>query len=231
MKSRPFSGPRANRRKLVALVAAGTLLLILSGIGAYGLIAGPRAPQSPAAEPGPGVSTDSRPGRTPMPDATPALPSISESADPETFARRVATVLFTWDTASGLVPLDYTSVLLEVADPTGEEQAGLASDIAAYLPSRDAWAELREYATAQTLTIEDAYVPDTWDDAIHQAQGQLADGTIAVTIEGTRHRTGIWNDEPVVSEHPVTFTVFAVCEPSYNTCHLLRLSKLGTPMR
>ena len=51
------------------------------------------------------------------------------------------------------MPLDYSSVILAVGDPSGAEQAGLASDVAAYLPSREAWLELRQYTTAQHLTI------------------------------------------------------------------------------
>lgn len=67
---------------------------------------------------------------------------------------------------------------------------------------------------------------------MEQAQpGQLAEGTIAYTIEGTRHREGVWNDEQVTSEHPVMFTVFIVCAPTYDTCHLLRLSQLDNPLR
>jgi len=130
------------------------------------------------------------------------------------------------------MPLDYTSVLLAVGDPTGAEQAGLASDVTTYLPTREAWVELRQYATTQHLTIDTLFVPDAWDTAIGQAQpGQLAAGTTAFTIEGTRHRTGLWNNEPVTSEHPVTFTVFIVCGPTYDTCHLLRLSQLDNPLR
>src|SRR5699024_2542720 len=94
-----------------------------------------------------------RPRRS-APTATPRLPSVPASADPETFARNVATALFAWDTASGFMPLDYTSVVLAVGDPSGAEQAGLASDISTYLPNRDAWIELRHYATAQHLTID-----------------------------------------------------------------------------
>jgi len=67
---------------------------------------------------------------------------------------------------------------------------------------------------------------------VEQAQpGQLAEGTVAYTIEGTRHRSGVWNDEPVESAHPVAFTVFIVCKPTYETCHLLRLSELDNPLR
>ena len=113
-----------------------------------------------------------------------------------------------------------------------DEQAGLASDIATYLPNRDAWIELRQYATSQHLTIDIAYVPDAWADAVEQAQpGQLAPGTVAVTIEGTRHREGVWNGQPVTSQHEVTFTVFVVCAPTYPACHLLRLSQLENPLR
>lgn len=168
----------------------------------------------------------------PAPAATPRLPIVRASADPETFARNVATALFAWDTASAFMPLDYTSVVLAVSDPSGAEQAGLASDIATYLPNRDAWIELRHYATAQHLTIDEVIVPDAWDAALEQAQpGQLAEGTIAYTIEGIRHREGVWNDETVTSEHPVAFTVFLVCASTYDTCHLLRLSQLDNPLR
>jgi hypothetical protein len=228
MTTRDFSTPGA-RRKIVVIAVAAVLVLVLAGVGVYGLIIGPREPDgaSPVQPPtgGPTAST------APAPNPTPSLSSIAASRDPEAFARAVSQALFTWDTAAGLVPLDYTSVILEVGDPTGEEQAGLASDVAAYLPTREAWLQLREYATAQSLTIEDAYVPEAWAEAQAQSSGQLAAGTTAITIEGTRHRTGIWNGTPVDSEHAVSFTVFLVCPPSYDTCHLLRLSELDNPLR
>ena len=44
----------------------------------------------------------------------------------------------------------------------------------------------------------------------------LPKGATAVTIEGTRHRAGVWNGQPVTSEHPVAFTVFVVCAPTYS---------------
>ena len=154
------------------------------------------------------------------------------SRDPETFAGNVAHALFTWDTTSGLMPLDYTAAVLDVGDPSGTEQAGLASDLATYLPTREAWIELRKHETHQHLTIDQADIPEAWDDAVAQAQpGQIAPGTTAFTIEGTRHRDGLWNGEPVSSEHPVSFTVFIVCAPAYPTCHLLRLSQLDNPLR
>lgn len=233
----PFaaSDPRS-RHRLIALAAALVVIVVLAGVGVYGLLTGPPASDRDpdhdgGTRPGPVVTTPGGPAPTGTP-SLPALPEVEASDDPETFTRNVAEALFAWDTGSGLMPLDYTSVVLAVGDPSGAEQAGLASDVAAYLPSRDAWLELRQYATAQHLTIEHAFVPEAWDTAAEQAQpGQLAEGTIAYTIEGTRHRTGTWNDEQVTSEHAVAFTVFIVCGPTYDTCHLLRLSQLDNPLR
>ena len=216
----------------MALIAAGIVLLLLAGVGVYGLLTGPRSSTTTGHDPEPGPTTTAPPTVEPSTPRTPRVPSVPRTADPETFARGVASTLFAWDTASGLWPLDYTSAILAVGDPSGDEQAGLASDVAVYLPTRDAWIELRQYATRQHLTIEAAYVPDGWADAAAQAQpGQLAAGTTAVTIEGTRYRAGVWNGQPVTSEHPVAFTVFVVCAPTYPTCHLLRLSQLDNPLR
>lgn len=230
MKTSDLSDVRS-RHRLIAMLAALVAVLVLAGIGVYGLLTGPPT----STEPGRDDNSEPDPVTTvpidPTPTQTPRLPEVAPSADPAMFAGNVATALFRWDTASGFMPLDYTSVVLEVGDPSGTEQAGLAADIATYLPSRQVWIELRQYATTQHLTIEDVYVPDAWDDAVAQAQpGQLAEGTIAYTIEGTRHRTGVWNDEDVSSEHAVAFTVFLVCAPTYDTCHLLRLSELDNPL-
>ena len=230
MKTPDLSAPRS-RHRLIAALAALVVVLVLAGVGVYGLLAGPPTANEDAKRgsgPGPAVTAPS----DPAPTATPRLPTVRASADPETFARNVATALFAWDTASGFMPLDYTSVVLAVGDPSGAEQAGLASDIATYLPNRDAWIELRRYATTQHLVIDTSLVPDAWADAVAQAQpGQIAPGTTAVTIEGTRHRSGTWNGQPVTSEHSVSFTVFVVCAPTYPTCHLLRLSQLDNPLR
>ncbi|MGN6035897.1 hypothetical protein ACP6NG_10975 [Brevibacterium casei] len=248
--------PARARRRLIAVIAAAVALLILTGIGIYGLITGPADPNPP-----------NRPN-DPLPEATtPATPSahlspIAATDDPEAFALDVAHALFTWDTASGLMPLDYTTVLIDVSDPTGVEQAGLASDVAGYLPTREAWIDLRQYATRQHLSIEAAYVPDAWAEAVAQAQpGQLPEGATAYTIEGTRHRAGVWNGEDVTSEHSVAFTIFLACpsedalshehpdeddQPADDehaheeddapaaespSCYVLRLSALDTPLR
>lgn len=225
----PSADPKA-RRRLIALITAGLLVLVLAGIGVYGLLTGPAPrPDAPGDghDPAPTSTTPDRDGRE-----LPELRPVVASDDPEEFARNVATSLFAWDTGSGFMPLDYQAIIVEVGDPSGTEQAGLASDVATYLPSREAWTDLRQYDTSQHLDITDAAVPAAWEDALGQAQpGQIAEGTTAITIEGTRHRQGVWNDEPVTSEHEVAFTVFVVCGPTYDTCHLLRLSELNNPLR
>ena len=227
---------RLPRRRLV-LIAAGVTIAVVCGVGIYGLAT---RPQDPTSNPGPTPTATTAPSPsstatgTAGPSASEAssVPPVARSADPEQFARNVSTTLFAWDTTTGLHPMDYTSAILAVGDPSGAEQAGLAADVAAYLPSRTAWQDLRTYATSQHLSIDRAYIPDQWGEALAQApEGQLAPGTVAYTIEGTRHRTGTWNGEPVTSARPVAFTVFVVCAPTYDTCHLLRLSQLDNPLR
>lgn len=222
-----------SRGRLIAVIAAALVLLLLIGVGVYGLITGPRQTSDPTTpDPAPTVTTpgESEPSR-------PGPPRVVPSHDPDEFARNVATALFAWDTGSGLMPLDYSAAILEVGDPSGHEQAGLAADIAGYLPTRQAWVELRKYATTQHLVIDNSFVPEAWDEAVEQAQpGQLPPGATAVTIEGTRHREGVWNGEQVTSEHPVSFTVFLACPPPApqfrsGPCHVLRLSQLDNPLR
>ncbi|MEX3509796.1 hypothetical protein VVR84_09655 [Kocuria carniphila] len=215
-----------SRRRLIALISAAVVVLLLVGVGVYGLVPGPRT----TSDPPPSRPSPAAPGTT---DRAPReLAPIPETDDPEEFARLVAEALFEWDTTTGLMPLDYTSVLLKVADPSGIEQAGLASDIAGYLPTRDTWVELRKYSTTQHLEITNVFVPAAWAEAEAQAQpGQLAPGTTAYTVEGIRHRQGIWNDEPTSSAHHVAFTIFLTCPPDGDPCYLLRLSVLDQPLR
>ncbi|MCL6422284.1 MULTISPECIES: hypothetical protein [Micrococcales] len=216
------------RRRLVAWIIAGIALLVLIAVGVYGLLIGPPDTDTPPA-PAPSERTV---GPPPSEKLTPRLPVIIATDDPEGFARSVAEALFTWDTGDGLMPADYSSVIVEVGDPTGYEQAGLASDISTYLPSREAWIELRKHSTSQYLSIETAAVPEAWAEAVDQAQpGQLPEGATAITIEGTRHREGIWQDDPVSSEHSVAFTIFLACPEDADSCHLLRLSELDNPLR
>lgn len=225
----PSADPKA-RRRLIVLLIAGLLVLVLAGIGVYGLITGPAPrPDGPDGgnDPAPTATAPSEDGHE-----APELGPVAASDDPEEFARNVATAVFAWETGSGFMPLDYQAVIVDVGDPSGTEQAGLATDVASYLPTREAWTDLRQYDTSQHLEISAASVPAAWEDALSQAEpGQIAEGTTAYTIEGTRHRRGVWNDEPVTSEHQVAFTVFVVCAPTYDTCHLLRLSELDNPLR
>lgn len=215
-----------SRRRLVVLVSAAVVVLLLVGIGVYGLVAGPRT----TSDPPPAPPSPTAPGTTEQGPRD--LAPIPETDDPEKFVRAVAEALFGWDTTSGLMPLDYTSGLLKVADPSGVEQAGLASDIAGYLPNRETWVELRKYGTTQRLEITDVFVPEAWAEAESQAQpGQLAPGTTAYTVEGVRHRQGIWNDEATSSAHEVAFTIFLTCPPDGDPCYLLRLSILDQPLR
>ena len=209
-------------------------IVVLAGIGVYGLLAGPPTPDSSDGDGGmrgPVVTSPGDPAPTGTP-TLPALPEVEASDEPETFADNVATALFAWDTASGLMPLDYSAAILAVGDPSGTEQAGLASDVANYLPSRDQWVELRKHSTSQSLTITDSYVPEAWADAIIQAPpGQVPTGASAVTIEGIRHRAGTWNGTPVTDDFPVAFTIFIACPPVADSCHVLRLSQLDNPLK
>lgn len=219
------------RRRLIALIATGTALVVLVVFGVYGLATGPNGTPTENAAPTPAApaSPAPSPGVSPTP-ARPVVPPVRASRDPETFAGNVAHALFTWDTTSGLMPLDYTAALLDVGDPTGTEQAGLAADIATYLPAREAWAKLRPYATTQSLTIDSIRVPDSWAQAVQQAHpGQLPEGAIAYTIHGPRHRDGTWNGKPTSAERDVAFTVFIACPPGRD-CYLLRLSGLDNPL-
>jgi len=126
-------------------------------------------------------------------------------------------------------------VLSDAADDS--EADALASDVRAYLPTAEAWAQLTTYQTRQWLTIDAATVPAAWATAEAQAApGQLPHGATAYTITGTRHRTGIWGTMPVEATRPVSFTVLIACAPparefSASLCHLLRLSELDNPLR
>lgn len=219
------------RRRIITLIATVTTVLVLVAFGVYGLATGPAKPPE-GASPAPTATSPTVP---PSPNASPSslvpvVPPVRASRDPQTFAGNVALALFVWDTTTGLMPLDYTAALLEVGDPPGAEQAGLAADIATYLPTRQAWTELRQYATTQSLTISSIEVPASWGEALAQARpGQLPEGATAYTVHGTRHRSGVWNGQPTTAGRDVSFTVFIAC-PTGKPCSLLRLSQLDNPM-
>lgn len=227
MKTSSGAGPK---RKLIALTIGGVILIILVSIGGYGLIRGFTSAPDPET-PDPAQSSSADPTSPPATVRTQA-PIIVRTNDPELFARRVTDAIFTWDTTAGLVPLDYTAAILDAGDPSGHEQAGLAADIATYLPTRDAWVELRKYETTQRIEIDNVVVPDAWNDALAQANpGQLPPGANAYTIDGTRHRDGVWNGAAQVVEASVSFTVFIACPPDGESCYLMRLSQLDNPLR
>lgn len=221
---------RRRRRLLIAATAGGLALLLLIGVGVYGLLRGP----APAADgPQQGPSAPAEPTANP-PDVPSEPGPVPVTSDPEAFAREAAAALFTWDTGGEFGPADYAQVLVDVAD--GEEAAALASDVRGYLPTPAAWAQLRQYQTRQWLTIDTVVVPEAWETAQEQAaQGQIPRGAVAYTIIGTRHRTGTWGTEPVETSRPVEFTVFVACippAPEFRTgpCRLLRLSQLDNPL-
>lgn len=222
---------RRRRRLLIAAVAGGLALLILVGVGVYGLLRGPaRVDPRSSGAPAPAATASPRPTS----DASPE--PVSQRGGPEVFARSVATALFAWETTSGFEPSDYAQVIADVA--AASEVDALVGDVRSYLPTSEAWAQLRQYATRQWLTIDRAFVPDAWAAAVEQAApGQMPVGSAAVTISGTRHRAGIWGTDPVEASRPVSFTVFVVCMPPIpgrggpGLCELLRLSELDNPLR
>lgn len=217
------------RRRIVVVAATAVALLVAAGV--YAVLSRPHSSQPVHGGPAPAVASSL--GQAPdLAGSDGVLPGLDPTADPESFALLVAHAIFDWDTTVAVPLAGYTSRLVAVADPTGESSPGLATDVAAYLPTAAAWAQLRPYSTRQWLRIETVEVPSLWSQAEAEAGPEgLLPGTAAYTITGVRHRAGIWEGEPVSSEHDVAFTVFIVCAPSYPDCHLLRLSRLDEPLR
>ena len=214
------------RRRILVLGVAIALLLIAFITYAVLVRSSHSSSTAPAGQTTTPDSSASVETKAPVVD----LAALHPTSDPGTFARQVAEALFTWDTATLLTRTDHVEQLVAVADPTGESTPGLVADLGNYLPTQDAWVELAQYETRQWLSIDGATTPSKWAEAEAQAGDELLPGTAAFTIHGTRHRSGIWEDAPVASEHNVAFTVFIVCGPSYPECHLLRLSILDKPL-
>jgi hypothetical protein len=215
------------RRRRVIVIGVAIALLVLAFI-AYAVLVHHAHSSTGSAPSLPDGTVELTPIDTPpVVTELPPLPPIS---DPESFARQVAEELFAWDTATIVSRTDHIEQLVAVADPTGESTPGLVSDLDNYLPTEDAWAELAKYETRQWILIDSVTTPTKWADAQAQAGDELMPGTTALTIHGTRHRAGVWERDPVASEHDVAFTLFAVCGPSYPECHLLRLSMLDKPL-
>jgi hypothetical protein len=213
----------------IAVILGGVLAFATFAVGVYGLVRGPDS-TAPTPAPQSGGAAEA------IPEAAARVVTLDDRAlpqttDPVAYARAVAAALFDWDTSLGFLPTDYTAAVLADADPSGEETPGLISDVATYLPRIEQWLDLGAMEVRQTIEIEDAYVPETWTAAVDQAHGHLRPGTTAVTVTGTRHRTGVWNGETAESSYPVSFTVFVACKPSFDHCHVLRLSQLDKPLR
>lgn len=215
----------SRRRFLIVLVGVGVIVALLVGVGIYGLIRGPGGGGAdPAPSSTPGASSPSgTAGRAELPEITP-------SDDPVAYARAVAEAIFAWDTGAGYTRSEYFDIPVAEAAPTGDEGNGLIADLNNYYPSDEQWRSLLEYETSQHLTITDAGIPDSWAEILETSGEQLQDGTVAVTIYGERHRTGVWGGEAAESVHEVAFTVFVLCAPDADQCSLLRLSGLGTPL-
>lgn len=220
-------------RRQLALILVGVLALATLAVAGYGLVRSPseRTAAVSWAEPPSEATRGQATTVEPSPVVKVETRSLPHTSDPIEYARAVAILIFDWDTSSGLLPTDYTAAVLADADPSGEETPGLLTDVATYLPSIEQWLDLATMNVTQSLTIEEAVVPDTWAAALEQARGHLRPGTMAVTITGTRHRHGVWNGEPAKSSYGVAFTVFVACPPAFDRCHVLRLSQLDNPLR
>ena len=219
------TAPDLRRRRLI--VAGVTLGLLLISSLTYAVLV-QRAKSSTSSQvDARNITVDAHEHEATEADEIEPLPVTK---DPETFARLAAESIFEWDTATLITRTDHVEQLVTVGDPTGESTPGLVTDLDNYLPTPDAWQELAKYETRQWLTVEAVSTPTKWAEAEAQAGASLLPGTTAFTINGVRHRTGVWEDAPVASEHHVSFTVFIVCGPSYPECHLLRLSLPDRPL-
>ena len=209
-----------SRRTRVILLVGAAFAVVIVAVGVYGLLRGPAAPGDPDATSEPS-----------MPRPTSAA-TVAPSPVPIVFARNVAEALFMWDTASGAGTDQIIDTVLAVGDGGGDETPGLRADIALYLPTAAQWAQLREYRTAQHIEIEEAFIPETWRELTADHDSGLPAAAVAVTIDGTRVRTGEWLGEPANRRWPVTFTVFLLCpERDAAGCHVLRLSEPGKSLR
>lgn len=199
------------RRRILVLVvaAAGTASLIAAvAAGLYGL--GPREP-APAAP-------------HPAPASTSRAAAISPA---DRLALDVADALFRWDTMHDAGPQQVVQRVFDQARPPENERAGLGADLAGYLPTADAWDQLREFHTRQELHVQRVLTPATW--AGIDKTG-LPSGVDARTVEGARLRDGYAFGADVRSEHPVSFTIFMTCPPDDGPCVGLRVSRLNDPL-
>jgi len=216
----------------IMLLLGGALAAMTLAVGIYGLVRGPDGPTPDASAARQAYARGSA-DRPEAPTAVTASEerSLPHTADPIAYARAVALALLDWDTGAGFLPTDYTASVLADADPSGQETPGLLTDVATYLPTVDQWLALGAMKVEQRIDIEDVYKPKSWDEAVAQSNGQLRPGTMAVTITGSRHRSGVWNGQSAEVARPISFTVFVACPPAFERCHVLRLSQLNNPLQ
>ena len=227
--SSPHSESQRKKRLIITLVVTGLIILTFAAVGIYGLITGPQQQHTDQSAPPSAPPPVTAPVKE-VPE-TSSLASLPRTNNPDDYVRAVAVALFDWDTFTLLTPADHRGVLIDDADPTGTETPGLITDLDGYFPSASTWRDLAEYRTNQRIAIERVFVPELWAEAVAASGGQITGGTHAYTVEGIRHREGVWYDDPVTSAHAVAFTVFVSCEPVFDRCHLLRLSELDSPLR
>ncbi|GAB7003963.1 hypothetical protein JCM18899A_14350 [Nocardioides sp. AN3] len=238
--SHPTSGPAlgrfTGRRWLLAVGGLATCATMV--VGLYGILHSPADQRSESTQATPVQVLASPPIPQSTPSSTPALTpqafedrALPHTTDPVVYARAVGASLFDWETSTGLLPADYSAAVLADADPSGEETAGLITDVTTYLPTLEQWLNLAAMDVTQSLDITHAAVPASWSTALARAHGNLRPGTTAITITGTRRRTGTWHGALAHTSSPVAFTVFLACPPAFDRCHLLRLSQVDHPLR
>ena len=217
---RTASPGQPSSRYLLTVIGGGLLLLLLVGIGVYGLLRGP------GSEPAPRTAVAETPAlQAPRLDLEP----VAETSDAERFARAVATRLFAWDTATGRPPVEYMQPIVDRTD--ADEAPGLTADLRGYFPDDETWRGLREFSTRQWLDIDTIDGPASWAGIVAETKpGLLPPGATAYTITGNRHRAGVWDGQDVSDVRPVAFTIFLACPPDED-CRLLRLSGVDQPLR
>jgi hypothetical protein len=191
----------------VAALAAASLIAAVAA-GLYGL--GLRGPAPTAARP----------------SHAPASPADATSPA-DRLALGVADALFRWDTMHHAGPQQIVQRVIDQARPPDDERAGLEADLAGYVPTGDAWDQLREFHTRQELQVQRVLTPATWAGVDKTG---LPSGVDARTVEGVRLRDGYAFGADVRSEHPVSFTIFMACPPEGGPCVALRVSRLNDPL-
>lgn len=216
----------------IAVILSGVLAVLTFAVGIYGIVTGPQDRHgSPPDGRGRSAVTDASIDQAePSTGPSTGLTSLPLTDDPIAYARAVAMALFEWDTTIGSMPADVSAPVLADADPTGQETPGLLTDLSLYLPTDQQWVDLAGLEVSQRFEISSAVVPREWPRIVASSHGQLDAGSAAVTISGTRERTGVWNDEPASASSKVSFTVFMGCPPTFDRCRVLRLSQLNNPL-